>query len=130
MDDEIRWKVTDPLGNEIVLYKDIFTEHIMGDHASKDAEVRRLIEDQVKFVLQSPYFIIRDKNFNDRWKYLGLVEVPQEEKKIKTVGIIVEVEKNPFNIVTWYARRVMDELVIDGGMIYNASTSWKESSGL
>ncbi len=121
MEDEIRWKVTDPLGNEIVLKQSIFVRHIMGDHSNKDAEVRSLIEDQVKFVLQYPYFIIKDREFNDRWKYLGLVEIPQENHKIKTVGIIIEVEKNPFNIITWYARRVMDELVIDGGMIYNAS---------
>ncbi|MBR1728290.1 MAG: hypothetical protein IJ728_02060 [Selenomonadaceae bacterium] len=120
-DDEIRWKVTDPLGNEIVLYKDTFVEHIIGDHANKDAEVRRLIEDQVKFVLQSPYFIIKDQKNPNRWKYLGLVEVPQEDQKIKTVGIIIEIEKEPFNIITWYARRVMDELVINGGMIYAAN---------
>lgn len=130
MENEIRWRVTDPLGNDIVLYKDTFVEHIMGHHADKDAEVRMLIEDQVKFVLESPYFIIRDQKNTNRWKYLGLVEVPQENRKLKTVGIIVEVEKDPFNIVTWYARRVMDELVIDGGMIYNASSSRKRSSGL
>ena len=121
MEDDIRWKVTDPLGNEIVLYKDTFTEHIMGHHADKDAEVRKLIENQVKFVLKSLDFIIKDQKYDNRWKYLGLAAVPQENHKIKTVGIIVEVQKSPFMIVTWYARRVMDELVIDGGMIYNAS---------
>ena len=123
MEDEIRWKVTDPLGNEIVLYEDTFTEHIIGHHADKDAEVRRLIERQVKFVLRNPYFVIKDQQFENRVKYLGLVSVPQEKKKIKTVGIIVEVEKDPFKIITWYARRVMDELIIDGGMIYAASDS-------
>ena len=122
MEDEIRWKVTDPLGNEIVLYEDTFTEHIIGHHADKDAEVRRLIERQVKFVLRNPYFVIKDQKFDDRWKYLGLVSVPQEELKIKTVGIIVDIVK-PINIVTWYARRAIDEIVIDGGMIYAASES-------
>ena len=45
MEDEIRWKVTDPLGNEIVLYKDTFTEHIVGHHADKDALARLAIEE-------------------------------------------------------------------------------------
>ena len=121
MGDEIRWKVTDPLGNEIVLYEDTFTEHIVGHHADKDAEVLRKIEGQVKFVLRHPSFVIKDQRFTNRWKYLGLVSIKQEDKKITTVGIIVEVEKNPLKIVTWYARRVMDEKVIDGGMIYDAS---------
>ena len=118
-DDEIRWKVTDPLGNEIVLYKDTFEEHIIGDHAEKDAIVRASIEEDVKFTLQNPRYIIEDLKHPGRWKYLDVVAIPIGEHKIKTVGIIVEVQKTPFMIVTWYARRVMDEPYTNEGMIYD-----------
>ena len=122
MEDEIRWKVTDPLGNEIVLRNITFIRHIVGDHADKDAAIRMSIENQVKYTLSNPRFIIKDRQHADRWKYMDLALVPlSDTKKLKSVGIIVEVETKPFKIVTWYARRVVDEPVGDGGMIYDAS---------
>ena len=123
MEDEIRWKVTDPLGNEIILKEKTFVRHILGDHADKDALVRASIEEDVKYALEKPRFVIKDQKNPGRWKYLNLVLVTVDERKLKPLGIIVEVTTKPFMVVTWYARRVMDESVGDGGMIYDASTS-------
>ena len=43
MEDEIRWRVTDPLGNEIVLYEQRLSVHIRREHDVKDAENREAI---------------------------------------------------------------------------------------
>ncbi|MBR3745992.1 MAG: hypothetical protein IKP64_03565 [Selenomonadaceae bacterium] len=46
---DIRWKVTDPLGNEIFLSEENFYYHIIGSHADKDADVRKGLEEHVKY---------------------------------------------------------------------------------
>ena len=120
-ENEIRWKVTDPLGNEIVLREIDMNDHIISDHADKDAAIRVAIEDEVKYTLQHPRFILKDKKFVNRWRYFDLAAVPfGEDQKLKGVGIIVEVEIRPFRVVTWYARRLIDEPYKDEELIYDA----------
>lgn len=120
-ENQIRWSVIDPLGNEIVLKESVFIDHVLGEHKTKDADIRASLEEQVKIILQSPRFIIKDRNFPNRRKYLDLVAVTVSgTNKVKTVGIIVEVEVEPFVVVTWYARRVMDEPFTNEELIYHA----------
>ena len=117
----IRWSVIDPLDNEIVLRSLTFNRHIKGDHDDKDAVIRVAIEDEIKYTLQHPRFILKDKKFLDRWRYFDLAVVPfGVDRKMKGVGIIVEVETSPFQVVTWYSRRVIDEPFKDEELIYDA----------
>ncbi|MBR1397753.1 MAG: hypothetical protein IJ563_09515 [Selenomonadaceae bacterium] len=119
MDDEIRWKVTDPLGNEIVLYEKNFADHIKGDHSSKDAEARASIEEQAKFSIQSPRFIIKNA-IKGRRKYLDLVDVPQDSiKKYRTLTIVVDFNVRPCEVITWFARRSMNFEGTDEELIYD-----------
>ena len=109
MEDKIRWKVTDPLGNEVVLYELTFVKHVRADHATKDAENRAAIEEQVKYTIKSPRFIIKDK-IDGRIKYLDLVDVPEINiKRYRTLAIIVDTNINPNKIITWFARRAINE---------------------
>lgn len=117
----IRWKVTDPLGNEIILKKATFRHHICGDHDDKDAAIRVAIEDEVQYTLMHPRFILKDRKFINRRRYFNMAVIPfGEDQKLKGVGIIVEVETTPFRVVTWYTRRVIDEPYKDEELIYDA----------
>lgn len=119
MEDEIRWKVTDPLGNEIVLYEKNFVDHIRGDHTSKDAENRAAIEKQAKFSIQSPRFIIKN-DIEGRVKYLDLVDVPQGAiKKYRVLTIVVDFNLNPYEVKTWFAQRSINFQGTDEELIYD-----------
>ncbi len=66
----------------------------------------------------APRFIIKDQRNSGRRKYLDLVDVPDETGvKIKTLTIVVD-DKN--EVVTWILKRNINELVPEGGMIYDA----------
>ena len=71
--DTVRWKVADPLGNEIHLTEENVQFHIIGKHDSKDAEVRAKIEPQARFAVENPRFVIRDIQSPGRVKYLNLL---------------------------------------------------------
>ena len=121
----VRWAVTDPLGNEIVLKSKTFEKHIKDDHESKDAANRAAIEEQVKYTLSSPRFIIKTP-LEGRIKCLDLVDVPDvEEMKIKTLAIVVENTKRPFEVVTWMPRRSINEGFKKGEEIYDARMAAK-----
>ena len=58
--DNIKWKVLDPLGNEIYLTEESFQTHIIKDHKDADAVIRMGLEGQVRFSVQNPCFILKD----------------------------------------------------------------------
>lgn len=115
--DNIRWKVTDPLGNEIYLKENNFIWHIVGRHDSKDAETRAKIEPQAKFTVEHPRFIIRDIQAAGRVKYLSLADV-QDAVKIAVRTIAVVVDENG-EVVTWFARRTINDILEKEGVIYD-----------
>ena len=116
--ENICWKVTDPLGNEIYLKENNFIWHIVGRHNSKDAEIRAKIEPQAKFTVEHPRLIIRDIQAAGRVKYLSLADV-QDDVKIAVRTIDVVVDENS-EVVTWFAKRTVNVNVQeDGGIIYD-----------
>ncbi|MBQ7454586.1 MAG: hypothetical protein IJS69_06025 [Selenomonadaceae bacterium] len=115
--DDIRWKVTDPFGNEIFLAEDNFRYHIIGQHDSKDAKVRAEIEPQAKFSIEHPRFVIRDIQSPERVKYLSLTDIQDEETiYIRTIAVVVEKDV----VVTWFARRTINDVLKEGDIIYDA----------
>ena len=115
---EIRWKVTDPLGNEIFLTEENFHCHIVGLHDLKDAKVRAQIEPQAKFAVEHPRFVIRDVKFSGRVKYLSLTEIADDETiYIRSISVIVEENGE---VVTWFARRTINDTLQEGDVIYDA----------
>lgn len=118
MDETIRWSVTDPLGTKISLYDCTFVNHIVSDHESKDAANRAAIEQHAQFSLEHPRFIIKDRKYEGRRKYLDLVDVPEDaEDKIRSFTVIVD-ENDA--IVTWIPKRSLNEGVKKGEKIYDA----------
>ena len=118
MDDNIRWTVTDPIGKTIVLKKNTFNEHIRDDHATKDAANRAAIEEQVKFTLHSPRFVVKDRKYAGNRKYLDLVDVPEEaESRVRTLTVIVDENDE---VITWIPKRSINEGFTKGEEIYDA----------
>lgn len=116
---DIRWKVTDPLGNEIFLTEENFHYHIIGLHDSKDSKVRAQIEPQAKFAVEDPRFIIRDvQHDSGRVKYLSLTDIA-DDTMIYIRAISVVVEENG-EVVTWFARRTINDALQEGDVIYDA----------
>ncbi|MBQ6006179.1 MAG: hypothetical protein IJS81_05645 [Selenomonadaceae bacterium] len=116
--DNVRWKVTDPLGTEISLGEENFKYHIIGQHDTKDAKVRADIEPQAKFAVEHPRFIIRDLQCSGRMKYLNLINIKDENKVyIRTIAVIVETNGE---VVTWFARRTINDNLEEGDVIYDA----------
>ena len=114
---EIRWKVTDPLGNEVFLGEENFRFHIVGLHDSKDAQVRAQIEPQAKFAVEHPRFIVRDVKFSGRVKYLSLTEIADAETiYIRAISVVVE---ESGEVVTWFARRTINDALQEGDVIYD-----------
>ena len=116
--ENIRWKVTDPLGNEIYLDEENFFYHIIGMHDSNDAKIRSGLEEQVKYSLQSPRFIVKHEKIAGRRVYLDLVDIFNKDM-ISIRPLFVVVEENG-EVVTWFAKRTVNVNVQeDGGIIYD-----------
>ena len=118
MEEKIRWRVTDPLGNDIILKEQTYTEHIQGDHQVRDSANRAAVEAQAKFTLTSPRFIIKNHQ-EGRRKYLDLVDMPEGENfNNRTLTVIVDGDNE---VVTWIPKRSINDSVRteEGGMIYD-----------
>lgn len=116
--DNVRWQVTDPLGNEIRLSEENFRYHIMEMHDEKDAEARKKIEEHVKYSLQNPRFIVKDKNIAGRKVYLDLVNVDNDDLiSIRSLSVVVD---ESGEVVTWFAQRTINiKIKTAGGIIYD-----------
>ena len=116
--ENIRWKVTDPLGNEICLSEENFKYHIIGMHEQSDAKVRETLEEQVKYSLQHPRFIVKHEKIEGRRVYLDLTDVVIEDSiNIRPLFVVVEASSE---VVTWFAKRTINVSVLEyGGIIYD-----------
>lgn len=116
--DNVRWQVVDPLGNEIYLTEENFIFHIIGQHDSKDAKVRSEIEPQARFAVEHPRFIISDIQSPGRVKYLSLTKIKDDTKVyIRIIAVVVDTDSE---VVTWFARRTINDILEEGDVIYDA----------
>lgn len=116
--DNVRWKVVDPLGNEIYLTEDSFKVHIVGDHKDSDAAIRTRLEEQVKRIIQNPCFIVKHDKVDGRRVYLdwGII-VREDVIQIRPLFIVTE---SYGKVVTWFSKRTVNVNVQkDGGIIYD-----------
>lgn len=116
--DTVRWKVADPLGNEIYLTEENFRYHIIGMHEQGDARVREALEEQVQYSLQHPRFIVKHDKVDGRCVYLDLTAVIATNSiSIRPLFVVVEASGE---VVTWFAKRTINVNVSkDGGIIYD-----------
>jgi len=116
--DTVRWKVADPLGNEIYLTEDSFKVHIVGDHKDADAVIRTGLEEQVKQIIQNPCFIVKHDKVDGRRVYLdwGII-VREDVIQIRPLFIVTE---SYGKVVTWFSKRSVNiNVQKDGGIIYD-----------
>ena len=118
---EIRWKVTDPLDNEVFLTEKVYKDHICGDHADNDSEVRKMLEEHVKYSLQRPRFIVKAPNFEGRRVYLDLADMLRDDKiHVRPLFIVTESDGK---VITWFAKRTTNVKIPQyGGILYDERT--------
>ena len=116
--ENIRWKVTDPLGNEIYLVEESFQSHIIKDHLDSDAVISMGLEEQVKISLQNPCFIVKHEKVDGRRVYLdwGII-IREDIIQIRPLFIVTE---SYGKIVTWFSKRSVNvDVPKDRGIIYD-----------
>ena len=116
--DNIRWKVLDPFKKAVRLSEYNFVHHIIEQHDPRDAEIRAKLEPQAKFAVEHPRFIIRDSQHSGRMKYLSLADIKgKNEIQIRTITVVVEANGE---VVTWFARRTINDNLKEGDVFYDA----------
>ena len=119
---DIRWKVTDPLGNEVYLTEDSFQTHVINDHQNADAVVRMSLEENVKYSLQNPRFIVKAEIVEGRRVYLDLADVIRDDMiHVRPLFIVTEADGK---VVTWFAKRSVNiKVFTEGGILYDRRIS-------
>ena len=117
MSDDIRWSISDPLGNKIVLKNSTFDEHILSDHTDEDSKIRQKLESSAIATLINPSLIAEDNQNNSRNIYYGVVALQYEEPelRVKMFKVVVEADRTPNEVVTWTVLRRGDK--IENGVI-------------
>lgn len=120
--DNVRWKVIDPLGNEVYLTEESFQTHIIKDHKDADAIIRMELEEQVKISIQNPCFILKDKDIEGRRIYLDWGIILREDKiYIRPLFVVTE---SYGKVVTWFSKRFVNiNVQKDEGIIYDRRVS-------
>lgn len=115
---DIRWKIFDPLGNEIHLTEESFQTHIIKDHEDADSTVRTKLEEQVKLLLQNPCLVIKVQDDSGRRIYLDWGFIAR--KDIIYIRPLLVVTEAYGKVVTWFAKRTVKITVKeDGGILYD-----------
>ena len=109
----MRWKVTDPLGNEIFLKNSTYTEHILGDHEDKDKSYRKMLEPLAIQTLIDPRYIVKD---GKRRLYYDLIVAEKNPLKLRILKVVVDFGGE---VVTWTTLRKGDS-IFEGGIIYDS----------
>lgn len=120
--DNMRWKVTDPLGNEVYLTEESFQIHVIKDHQDADAVIRMGLEEQVKISLQNPCFILKAQDVAGRRIYLDWGNIIREDIiQIRPLFIVTEAYGK---VVTWFSKRSLNiNVQKNGGIIYDRRIS-------
>ena len=120
MEENIRWKVTDPLGNEVILKESTFSEHILGDHQMTDAEYRKMAEIQAKAIIQNPQLIIEDKEDKNRHIFYKIILMPFDDskKKLTALKVVVDTDRTPHAVATWVIQSKLKYKLMEEWIIY------------
>ena len=120
MEENIRWKVTDPLGNEVILKESTYQEHIKKDHLFSDAEYRQKAEILAREIIKNPQLLIVNKEKLNRHVYYKIVTVPCENgrESLKILKIVADTDRNPHEIVTWMLQSKLKDTIKKEWIIY------------
>lgn len=116
-DYKIRWEVTNPLGERVVLKQSTYEKHIVNDHSPRDAMYRQKIELQAQKAIINPQLIIAKEQ---RHEYHKIVRVPHTDNvdKIKHINVIVDADRTPNEVVTFIVSSSLRGTVEAGAIIY------------
>ena len=120
MEENIRWRVTDPLGNEVILKESTYQEHIKKDHIFSDAAYRQKAETLAREIIENPQLLILNKKKLNRYVYYKIVTVPCENdtESLKILKIVVDTDRVPNEIVTWMLQNKLKDIIKKEWIIY------------
>lgn len=98
---------TDPLKEDVYLWKNTFDYHVVGVDNSHESRSFLQHKDNLKMVshvISNPSFILEDQNYPTRKNYIGMVKlIMEDEVKAKHLHIVTEKStkvEGTFEIVT------------------------------
>jgi len=111
-----------PYGHDVVLKKDTYNYHVLDDHNEADAEFRKNLAKTIPDIIVHPYYIIKDTEHNDRYKYVSpaIIPINNVESKIKFVTTIIETKNLPHEVVTWIPQN-KGPTIKKGDVVYEAN---------
>ena len=125
---DIIFFLSDLLDNQIILWKNTFRYHILGEdgsHENRSYLLKPGNMERVKKVLQAPQLIIPDKDNDNRLNYIGFSLIQFEKKlSLKRIDVITEPSKkkeNTFEICTIMVKSSASIAISEGRkVIYDA----------
>lgn len=121
------WSRDDPRGKTVVL-KTSTLEHILGDHTEADAEGRMFALEAAPEIIEAPRFIIEDTSScgeeRKREKYFD-TRYHEPTGKFSYVVVIVDTDRDPYEVVTCTRQRKMSDTISKEGLLYDSSKPCK-----
>ncbi|NLD95830.1 MAG: hypothetical protein GX635_01820 [Synergistaceae bacterium] len=121
---EWAWKTRDPRGKTVVLKASTLNEHIIGDHDDADSGGRIAASALVPLIAEAPRYIVKDLSpigsDRRREKYFDVRHI-EATGKFSYVVLVVDTDREPYEVVTWMIQRRMTDIVPKEGVLYDSS---------
>jgi len=121
---EWAWKKLDPRGRAVALKTSTLNEHIIGDHESADARGRMDAIGLAPLIAEAPRYIVKDLSSigsdRKREKYFD-VRYIDATGKFSYVVLVVDTDRDPYEVVTWMIQRRMTDIVPKEGVLYDSA---------
>lgn len=123
-----KFRVTDPIGNEVVLKTSTFDDHIIGSHSSGDSDIREKVLYFVPDVIENPDYIYTNEESSGRNRYISLVSA-EFMTHISALVVITDTDRTPHEVVTYNIKRKLNqEKIGKGRLIYDRRKFKKQGS--
>ncbi|MGQ9533042.1 MAG: PBECR2 nuclease fold domain-containing protein [Desulfotomaculales bacterium] len=111
-------------GRQVVLTKRCYEYHTSPERVTADVHMRQRVLPLVPQVLKRPRYVYYDGDNprSSKVRYIDLVVVPGTGD-IKALVVIVDVGREPAEVVTWLVEtKLKQEKTAKGGLIYDGGT--------
>src|SRR5690625_1120769 len=132
-EDTIILRVLDPFGQNVVLWESTFIYHIGGEHnndarhfLNTDKNVQR-----IEYTISNPTFILEDKNNENRWEFISLVDIEHEgETRLKGLSVTTDESDSIINsqeVVTIIPKSNISQNITNRRVVYNVNDNHKRT---
>lgn len=132
-EDTIILRVLDPFGQNVVLWESTFIYHIVGEHNN---DARHFLNtdknfQRIEYTISNPTFILEDKNNENRWEFISLVDIEHEgETRLKGLSVITEESDSIINsqeVVTIIPKSNISQNITNRRVVYNVNDNHKRT---